>query len=70
MGSWAEHCTLALHISILELSEYEEGWFVSQERQTLEIMYNCNGEWATMKCLLEASDKVKLGGDKSIRSVV
>ena len=30
----------ALHISIPELSEYEERCFVSQERQTLEIMYN------------------------------
>ena len=42
-NSWWE-LGRALHISILELSEYEEGWFVSQERQTLEIMYNCNGE--------------------------
>ena len=61
----------ALRISILELSEYEERWFVSQERQTLEIMYNWQRdkreEQATIKCLLEACDKVNLGGDKSIR---
>ena len=55
---------VALDRSIPALSEYDESGF-SKERRTREIIYNWQrdkGDLATIGCLLEACNKVEVGG--------
>ena len=56
---------VALGLTISALYEYDERR-ISLERRTREVIYDWQrdkGDHATVGCLLEACDKVKMGGE-------